>query len=137
MTPLKERKNHPIYIYSLRFPILSLPSAVIAALYKVWKLIGTHHSLALTGLARKNNATQAKAWAEFSRPFGPKPPSNPTGSWAMFPRPFGPLTAHCNPPAVNYRTLNPEREPPNRWSRTAPVAISYMSTVSAKSGRRV
>jgi hypothetical protein len=26
---------------------------------------------ALTGLARKNNATQAKAWAEFPRPFGP------------------------------------------------------------------
>jgi Putative peptidoglycan binding domain len=32
----------------------------------------------LTGLARKNNATQAKAWAEFPRPFGPRPPSNPT-----------------------------------------------------------
>jgi hypothetical protein len=27
---------------------------------------------ALTGLARKNNATQAKAWAEFPRPYGPK-----------------------------------------------------------------
>jgi hypothetical protein len=45
---------------------------------------------ALTGLARKNNATQAKAWAKFPWPFGPKPLSNPTGSWAEFARPFGP-----------------------------------------------
>src|ERR1700747_66176 len=34
----------------------------------------------LRGLARKNNATQAKAWAEFPRPFGPKPAPNPTGT---------------------------------------------------------
>jgi hypothetical protein len=43
---------------------------------------------ALTGLARKNNGTQAKAWAEFPRPFGPKP--SPTHTWAKFSRPFGP-----------------------------------------------
>src|ERR1700757_4781772 len=43
---------------------------------------------ALTGLARKNNVTQAKAWAEFPRPFGPKPP--PTHTWVKFSSPFGP-----------------------------------------------
>jgi hypothetical protein len=37
---------------------------------------------ALTGLAGKNNATQAKAWAKIPWPFGPKPYLNPRGSWA-------------------------------------------------------
>jgi len=36
----------------------------------IW--IAPAFSGALTGLARKNNATQAKAWAKFPRPFGPK-----------------------------------------------------------------
>ena len=34
--------------------------------------------------------TQAKAWAKFPWPFGPKPHLNPTDSWAEIPWPFGP-----------------------------------------------
>jgi len=50
------------------------------SIWSIW--IALALSGALTGLARKNNVTQAKAWAEFSRPFGPKPPSNPTHTQA-------------------------------------------------------
>jgi len=53
-------------------------------------MIAPAWSDALTGLAGKNNATQANAWAKFPLPFGPKPHLNPTDSWAEFPWPFGP-----------------------------------------------
>jgi hypothetical protein len=48
-------------------------------------MIAPAWSDALTGLAGKNNATQAKAWAKFPWPFGPKPHLNPTDSWAEIP----------------------------------------------------
>jgi hypothetical protein len=80
------------------------------------------------------NATQAKAWAEFPRPFGPKPAPSPTGSqaaaWAMFPRPFGPSGRHQTPqrqtnaqpltPTANRRPADTKRQPPTSQHQRTP-----------------
>jgi hypothetical protein len=74
MTPLKERKNHPIYIFS---PVSDSVSPFCRDSCFVQGLeINRYHSLALTGLSRWEESTQAKAWES-------------VGFWSQF-RPEGP-----------------------------------------------